>query len=539
MKKKLSIITLIILTCCVYRLNAQSTLQPVSDSSKNTKIIQIVSARSLRQLTINDSTILETLAGNAHIKQGNTILKGDSIVLNKRLGIAEVFGNVHINDADTVNTYAQYLKYIGNEQVAYLKKKVKLTDGKAQLFTEDLIYDIKSGIASYKGGGKVINSKTTLTSEDAVYYSDTKDVIFRNNVKLNDPKYKMNADSLRYNTEFKSAYFISPTHIVSNNGIIDTKSGTYNLETGEALFFEKPVFKDSTRFISGNKVAINEKSNVIQIEGNGKFVDSSNKVIVLGNQILIDKKNSTFLATRKPVMILYSDNDSTYISADTLFSGKTIKSSHQDSLKNDTLKSIKKANIKTAKTDSISYFIGFHHVKIFNDSLQAVCDSLHYSTEDSTFKLLQQPVCWNNNSQIKGDTMLLFTAHQKAKELQVFNNAIVINKTKEGFFNQVAGRILQGYFIKGNFDHAYIKGSPAESIFYPQDDDSAYVGMNYSKSDRIDIYFVDNALDKVKFLNDVSGTMYPIKQIPSDKKELKGFEWLDSRRPKNKLELFE
>jgi hypothetical protein len=33
--------------------------------------------------------------------------------------------------------------------------------------------------------------------------------------------------------------------------------------------------------------------------------------------------------------------------------------------------------------------------------------------------------------------------------------------------------------------------------------------------------------------------MYPIKKTPEDQKKLKGFEWLDKRRPKNKLELFE
>jgi lipopolysaccharide assembly outer membrane protein LptD (OstA) len=73
---------------------------------------------------------LQTLAGNAKVKQGNTFLSGDSIVLNPATSIAEVFGHVHINDADTVNTYASYLKYLGKERIAYLKKNVKLTDGK-------------------------------------------------------------------------------------------------------------------------------------------------------------------------------------------------------------------------------------------------------------------------------------------------------------------------------------------------------------------------------------------------------------------------
>jgi hypothetical protein len=69
----------------------------------------------------------------------------------------------------------------------------------------------------------------------------------------------MVADSLRYNTAFKNAYFISPTHIRSGNGTIDTKSGTYNLETGEAVFYDRTIIKDSSRFIIGNQVAFDEK----------------------------------------------------------------------------------------------------------------------------------------------------------------------------------------------------------------------------------------------------------------------------------------
>ena len=336
----------------------QTTILPTSDTIK---VIQIIGARSLRQITINDSTILETLAGNAIVKQGQTLLKGDSIILNRRLGTAEVFGNVHINDADTVITDAQYLKYVGNEQIAYLKKKVKFTDGRAQLLTDDLVYNIKTGIATYSGGGKVINDKTVLTSKDAVYYSDTKDIFFQNEVHLTDPKYNMVADSLRYNTAFKNAYFISPTHIVSKDGIIDTKSGSYNLETGEAVFLEKTVFRDSGRFIVGNKIAFEEKTGIVQIEGNGKFIDSSNNVIVLGNQILIDKKNSTFLATRKPVMILYQKNDSTYISADTLFSGRRINNKDKF-IKKDTLQKTDSLQLNNSTKDSIRYFIGFHLV---------------------------------------------------------------------------------------------------------------------------------------------------------------------------------
>ena len=205
----------------------------------------------------------------------------------------------------------------------------------------------------------------------------------------------------------------------------------------------------------------------------------------------------------------------------------------------DTLKQTEVINVDNIPRDSIRYFLGFHHVKIYNDSLQAVSDSMYYSTEDSTFKLFGSPVFWNNQTQVKGDTMHLYTENQKAKRMYVYFNGIVVNKTKEGFYNQMGGRTINGYFKDGAIDYIRVKGSPAESIFYPQDDDSAYVGMNRSKGDVIDIFFINKELNKIKFVNDVDGTMYPLKQIPGDQKFLKNFIWENNRRPKNKLELFE
>jgi lipopolysaccharide export system protein LptA len=598
----------------------------IGDTSS--RIIQIVSARSFRQIKKDTSTLL-TLAGNAAVRQGNTSLSGDSIVLNQATGIAEVFGHVHINDADTVHTYADYLKYIGNTRQAYLKNNIKLTDGKGILYTDDLDYNVQTGIANYRNGGKVINGKTVLTSNEAVYYSDTKDIYFKKAVHLTDPKYDIQADSLLYNTALQTANFIAPTRIKTESGIINTNSGTYNLQTGEAVFLDRTSFSDSTHFMSGNRIATDEKTGMIQIEGRGKLVDSANSVIVIGDLILLDRKKNAFLATRKPVMIIYKDNDSTYISADTLFSGlrkydssqdrslsrtdileerssediangnlslgeiktakadsippsvKQIDSTIADSIpsvlnpidstkteklpdvskdssriivdttiasntadgvstenkpKTDTLNKGKAVNISA---DSIRYFIAFHHVRIFNDSLQAVCDSLHYSTEDSTFKLFKNPVVWNGKTQVTGDTMHLYTKNQKPERLYVYFNGLVINNPDPGVYNQIGGRTINGYFKEGVIDYIRVKGSPAESIYYPQDEDSAYIGLNRSKSDVIDIYFINKELNKVKFINEVDGTLYPLRQVPEDQKTLRGFLWQDNRRPKNKLELFE
>ena len=520
---------------------AQQVVIAPPASSDTIRTIQIVRGNNLRMKTIDSITVLETIAGNAVIKEGLTIFNCDSATINRRTNIVEAFGNIHINDNDSIHTYAQSLRYVGDDRIAYLKKNVKLTDKKGTLYTDELEYNLRTGIATYKNGGRITNEKTVLTSEEGVYYADTKDVYFKKNVHLKDPDRDIWTDSLLYNIKTNIATFIAQTHIVGKDGsIIDTKSGTYNLETGEALFSGRPSFSDSTHSGTANIIAFDKKNNTFQMEGNAKLVDSVNQVTVVGGQIFGNTKLNSFLATRKQVMIFYRDGDSTYVAADTLFSGLRKYDSLESKIVTltDTLKETMAVNTNSADT-AIRYFLAFHHVRIFNDSLQAVSDSLHYSTIDSTFKLFGEPVVWNDKSQVTGDTIYMFTQNQKAKRLYVYNNGMIINQTTEGMYNQIGGRTLNGYFVDGSIDYVRVKGSPAESIFYPQDDDRAYIGMNRSSGDVIDIYFVKKELNKVKFINSVDGVLYPLRQIPADKKKLRGFKWLDNRRPKNKLELFE
>lgn len=520
-----------------------ATSQPPTEipGQSGNRIIEILDGKNMRLIDTDPNNSLIILTVGAKVKDGRTIISGDSIVVNQTKQIAEIFGHAHINDADTVNTYADYLRYIGGEKVAYLKRNVRLTDGHGTLFANDVDYNVATGIANYKNGGRVVSGNTVLTSNNATYYSDTKDVYFRQKVFLTDPKYNIIGDSLRFNTQTSIADFIGPTIIKTKDGAtINTRSGTYNLNTGEAVFFDRTTAKDSTYDITGDKIYSDDKRGLAIVEGRGVIVDKKNNVIAFGNYIEMDKKKNTFLATKKPVIILVKDKDSTYIAADTLFSGLNVsnKIKTDSTHTKDTLKTVVAINANSGM-DSVRYFIGYHHVRIFNDSLQAVSDSLHYSSFDSTFKLFKNPVVWNGRSQVTGDTMYLFTEKQKAKRLYVFNNSMVVNEERKNMYNQIGGRTLNAYFIDGAIDYVRVKGVPAESIYFPMDDDSAYIGMNRSNGDVIDIYFVKKELNKVKIVNNVDGTLFPMNQIPEDKRLLKNFIWLEEKRPKNKLELFE
>lgn len=678
---------------------AQATPHPAQKDS--VREFEIIRGPSMRMIKTDTGTI-QTIAGGAIVNQGGTKFFADSMVLNNDTKNMQAFGKIHINDGDTVQIFSDYLQYSGLSRIAVLQRNVRLIGRHGTLHTNQLDYNFETSIGNYYQGGKVTSGKDVITSTEGTYYADTKDVYFKKNVKSDGPKNHIRSDSLVYNMDNGGINFISKSFIKNNELEISTSQGSYDTKTGNAFFATRSVVKDSSgRLYTANSMALDGKSGNAQLEGNGVIIDSANGFILLGNQIFLNRQNNSFLATRKPLLIIKQKNDSTYVAADIIFSGlakmvnqqlvyltdsatqlnreqtKKINMLEQDStgnllhpadslnvksdslhpeppaiedslqknkqdifarlankpletdslkalekpvtsktiaendtsqlkqkiLQNDSAKpdslhqklnklqppdSIKKTKIDSLKDhlketlisqkdsagkeknilqnetengevpetnpvapsiaqedslqkpkDSTRYFIAYHHVRIFNDSLQSICDSMFVSSKDSVFRLYYSPVLWSRESQVTGDTMFLFTKNKEANRLYAFDKALVVNKTKEGFFNQMSGKTLNAYFKDNKFDHIRMRGSQSESIYYMQDKDSSYIGMNRASGDVIDMLFANGELQKILMINQVKGTMYPMNKIPPDQDRLKDFQWLEDKRPKNKAELFE
>jgi len=497
-------------------------------------------SRKLEYRKIDSVTEITIIAGNVRLRQGTSIFECDSCVITKRTNLFEAFGNVHINDSDTANVYSDHLRYLTDRKIAYLDGNVKLTDGKAVLTTPTLEYDMNTKVGIYRNGGRLVNEKSVLTSEEGYYYADLKDVYFKKNVKLKDPSYDLQSDSLLYNTGTEIVRFIAETLVKdSTNRTIKTREGFYDKRTGKAEFGQHPIITDKDIQVTGEIIKSDDSTGITQIFGRGIIVDTANKTTVIADTIFYNKKNESFLAFAKPLMIVEQGQDSIFIAADTLFSARlTDLYGPKDSVaKKDTLKEVKIIDTKT-KDSTNRYFEAFRNVRIFSDSLQAVCDSMFYSFKDSVFRLYDDPVVWSQENQITGDTILLFTKNKKADRMQVFKNSFIASSVKPEIFNQVKSTRMDAYFIDGVIDSVRARGS-AECVYYIQDADSAFTGINQSTSELMDVYFKEKELQRVVFRTAVKGTIWPMKHKTPKEMHLQNFKWRDAERPKTKYELFE
>jgi lipopolysaccharide export system protein LptA len=535
-------------------------------------------AADKQYLQKTDSNQLVSYAGHVKVRQGKTLFYADSAIINPVANTLESFGNVHINDSDSVHIYAQYLRYMGIDKKALLTKKVRLTDKKSTLTTENLTYDVNLKLGTYLYGGKVVNKKTTLTSTEGNYYGDTKDIYFYKNVLLVQPDGTIKTDSLQYNTSTEVSTFISPTVIKDKKGLtIKTREGFYDIKKKIANLYKRSIIEDSTFSITADEIAIDSLNGLSEFRGNAVYrsKDKEQGFDMIANNIKTNNKRSTIMATQIPLLIIKQGADSIFITADTLFSGRVIDllktkkipnvrpvpvdTSIKKSVLNDTIKvatatkspikkgatknavdSIKLKTVSTPPIDStLKYFEAYKNVKIFSDSLQAVGDSLFFSGSDSVFRLFNNPIIWAQENQISGDTIYLFLKNKKPERLYVIENALSISKVDSSiYFNQVRGNSIDALFDSTGQVHFLTAKGSAENIYYAQDEQKGFVGVNKNSCDLIEINFTDGKPKRVKFINNLEGGLLPMRgKTNHDELKLKSFNWQDKLRPKSKFDI--
>jgi lipopolysaccharide export system protein LptA len=582
--KRYFTICCLLLASIAYAQPKKNVSAPSTKDTTKPKIITqenflYILAADKQYLQKSDTNQLVSYAGHVKVKQGNTLFYADSAIINPVLNTLESFGNVHINDADSIHIYAQYLRYMGIDKKALLTKKVRLTDKKSTLTTENLTYDVNLKLGTYLYGGKVVNKKTTLTSTEGNYYGDTKDIYFYKNVLLLQPDGTIKTDSLQYNTTTEVSTFISPTVIKDKNGLtIKTREGFYDIKKKIANLYKRSIIEDSTFSITADEIAIDSLNGLSEFRGNAVYrsKDKEQGFDMIANNIKTNNKRSTIMATQIPLLIIKQGSDSIFITADTLFSGRvidllktkkipnvrpvpldtSIKKEITKAIIKDTVKAviakstIKKGNsknsidsikIKSEPTvdSTLKYFEAYKNVKIFSDSLQAVGDSLFFSGQDSVFRLFDNPILWAQENQISGDTIYLFLKNKKPERLYVFENALSISKVdSSNYFNQVRGNSINALFDStGQVDFLTARGS-AENIYYAQDEQKRFVGVNKNSSDLIEIIFVEGKPKRVKFINNLEGNLLPMRgKTNHDELKLKSFNWQDKIRPKSKFDI--
>jgi L-amino acid N-acyltransferase YncA len=92
------------------------------------------------------------------------------------------------------------------------------------------------------------------------------------------------------------------------------------------------------------------------------------------------------------------------------------------------------------------------------------------------------------------------------------------------------------YFIDGNIHETQAKDQVIIGYYF-EEGDTVPIIYNYQETTELKMFLKDRKLQSV-WTPKTSGTMYPLNQIPANKKQLDGFAWYDEVRPRNRYDIF-
>lgn len=452
------------------------------------------------------------LIGDVIFEHEGALLYCDSAWLYPDRNSLEAFENVHVIQDDTIHLYSDYLTYNGNTRLAEADGHVKLQDPSMTLFTDHLDFDRNNRTGIYLTGGKIINAENTLTSRIGIYYSASRLFLFRDSVKLVNERYVMFSDTLTYNTISRISTFDGPTRIISDSSRIYCENGQYDTRNDIAQFEENAVLWDKHRRLTGDSLYYEDRLGFGESYGHVSLLDTLERSLITGQIGFYREFPEMAAVGGEPLYTLYDEVDSLHI--------------HGDSIH--------------YSTDSLGQGLlqVFHRVRIFRSDMQGVCDSLTYSTIDSTFRLFEDPALWSEKSQMTGDTIHLEMRNQKMDSLKIIGNAFVLSLDTLDRFNQVRGKRMKGNFKNGELWNMHSYGN-GQTVYYAKEEDGDYIGVNRTDCSNIKMQFRNNEIHRVTFLIKPTSNLYPMDAVPDGEERITGFNDRFKERPLNKLAVFD
>ncbi len=481
----------------------------------------VIYGQEAKRITIvhsDNSVIDEEKLPGATIFLGNVFIKHEGISLKCKKAVhytqenyIKAYGNVILEQGDTIKQTSDYTEYNGNTKKALSWGNVRITDPKMTLTTDTLRFDRTRQVLYYRDKATIRDSINVLTSQRGNYYLENNKFQAISNVVITNPEYVLNSEHLDYYTHNGKAYLYGYSTIKSKDNFITCNKGFYDTKQDISYFTKnaKIIYKD--REIIADSLYYNRNTGFASANKNIVITDTISHVVIKGNYAEYYEKVDSAFTVGRALAITNTNVDSLFIHGDTL--------------------------LVTGKPEK-RIIRAFHHVKFFKSDMSGKCDSIHSNQENGLTQMFINPVLWSNESQITGDSIQLLKdiKTDKLDSLKVLQNAFIIQKDSIGY-NQIKGRNILGKFIENDLRIVNVVGN-AEVIQYVRNEKKELIGIDKTTCSTIVFKMKEGKILSAEFLTKPSGETYPPSKLPKNVRKLRGFVWREDERPLTKEDIF-
>ena len=539
----------------------------------------------------------QTLHGDVTFRQDSCYMYCDSAYFYENTNSMAAFGNVRMVQGDTLSVECDSLFYDGDALFGelydhvHLMHRTKTTD--TNLYTDYMTYDREVEEANYPSHGVMVDSLVHLRSQVGWYYPRQKLAFFQYDVEGRTyerdsawqamggmprhdfdpddealtPRMYLYSDTLRYNFRTDEATVLGPSRIVRDSSTVHTRRGLFNTQTEQAYLYDHSWLESPGRYATADTLFYNSHTGCGEAWGHVVAIDTTDCMQLRGDYAYYIDNDSVpqrGYVTGHALAMEYSKGDTLYLHADTLRAFTILDSIAADTISHteaiDTLGNTQLIidSICPAHVDTLRFMQAYYGVRYYRSDLQGVCDSLIYSVRDSLATFVGNPVMWNNQYQITGDTIFAIVAGGGIQRAMIHPNAFLAQSHDESLtvnpdtlsererqalridtlhYDQILGNDLVCYFDSGHVSQIDMQGN-VQIIYFPEEKDKTLLYLNQMIGNYLSVWFADSHIDKLKLWPQVVGSLTPMPMVTDDILFLDKFRWMAYLRPTGPADVF-
>lgn len=500
----------------------------------------------------------QVLRGDVLFRQDSIWMSCDSAYFYQSRNSFEAFSHVHMWEGDTLQMWCDSLSYDGEDMVGELFDHVVMIHKDTRLETEYMLYYRQEGKAHYPNSGWIADPDNYLVSDDGLYYTGNRLAVFQYNVILRNydfskaetrpqypnpadttyqPQMILYSDTLNYSFLSDDVWILGPSRIVNDTATLYTDLGTVNTKSQQSWLYNRSLAVSKGRSATADTLFYDGLAGYGEAWGNFIAYDTLQNMCVSGNYCHYVDSPQVMTITQKALAMEFSSKDTLYLHADTLRSYTAFRDRRTKYQLNDSV------SVDTLVTDTIHYLTCHYNVRYFRNDMQGVCDSLNYNHTDSLATFIGNPVMWNENYQITGDTIFAYMMPGGGlNRALIHDNAFLTQMHDSIHYDQIAGKALICYFDSSRISQMDMSGN-VQVIFYPDEVDKkthtkSLIGLNQVIGNYLSIWFKNQKMDHLRIWPEPVGSLTPIQLVTEDILYLKGFRWMAYLRPTSPEDVF-
>lgn len=470
------------------------------------------------------------VAGNVIFTKGPMTMTCDSAHYYVETESFDAFGNVSMEQGDTLFIFADELNYRGPEQVCYLYadpgKNVRLINRDVTLETDIFVYDLGIELGYYTTGGVLYDPKNRLKSLEGEYNPKTKEATFYRSVHLDSrgesDTLNIYTDTLYYNTVSHVSELTSPSIIVNARGTIYTRNGLYNTELDTAALYDRSLVKTpSGRTMTADTIYYDRLGGIGECFGYMVLTDSARQASLSADYGFFNQSTDSCYATGRLLIKEYSQGDTLYLHGRQLNARRLIDSTLVDS---------------TYVADTTHVADIWPRVRLFRSDVQGICDSMRVTSADSTLRMYVAPVLWSEERQIYGNIIELHFNDSTIDYAHLPESGFSSQRIYQDYHDQISGKEMLATFEDGHLRRLDINGN-VELIMFPEENDSTFNKMVTAQSSFLQAYFRDNTTEYIKMWPETTGVATPLFLLRRSMLFLSKFRLFEGMRPLSPLDV--